>query len=61
MAKPVIAEGCIQCGACVTLCPDVFRMGATSSEVIPGVDYNQYKDKIDEAIETCPQKIISWE
>jgi len=31
MKATVDREGCIECGLCASVCPEVFRMGANSS------------------------------
>lgn len=51
---------CIGCGLCVTLCPQVFKLGEDGkAEVI-----NQSADtpsNIQNAIDSCPVGVIKWE
>ena len=49
---------CIGCGACSSICPDVFEMGDdTKAHVKSGADSS--KDCVKEAIEGCPVDAIS--
>jgi len=62
MKPKVNQETCIGCGACASLCPEIFKMGDDNkAHVIEGVDYEKQKDCIDEAINNCPVGAISWE
>jgi ferredoxin len=57
VSKVTIEEGCISCGLCEQICPEVFEMPDTAV-VKSGVDLNKYADKIKEAAESCPVSII---
>ena len=57
IAKVVIEDGCISCGLCEQICPEVFEMPDTA-KVKSGVDLNQYEDKIKEAADSCPVSVI---
>ena len=62
--KPIINESCIACGTCEAICPAVFKVEERDGKMIAIVhpaDYEQNKDKIDEAIAACPVQAISWE
>ena len=62
MKVKINKETCIGCGTCVGICPEVFELTADGkSEVKAGADLEKYKDKIAEAIETCPVTAISQE
>jgi len=59
--QPVInEEQCIGCGACAGTCPEVFRLKPEGkAEVINGVNYDDYKEKIQTAVSSCPTQAIS--
>jgi len=65
MAKPKVdAQGCIGCGTCEAMARDVFKMEDVDGKMVAVVleaDYDALKDKIDETVEACPTKAISWE
>jgi ferredoxin len=58
--KPVVMPGCIGCGLCESIVPDVFQVRDVS-RVREGIDYEQFKDKIERAIRSCPVGVIRWE
>lgn len=52
-------EGCISCGLCVTLCPEVFRMDEhDKSEVILSPIPPEREESAAEAMESCPVAVI---
>lgn len=55
-----IEEGCIACGLCSDICPDVFRQ-EDIAVVIPGADLNINENGIKEAAESCPTEVIKYE
>ena len=55
-----IEEGCIACGLCEEICPDVFRM-EDEATVIEGAEFNEFEDQIEEAAESCPVEVIKYE
>ena len=61
MKAPVVElSDCIECGICVELSPEVFRMNeAGYVEVIDLSTYPQ--DAVDEAINNCPADCIYWD
>lgn len=67
MAKKLIVDKdiCIGAGPCAYVNPEVFELVETEDGVKAivkeGVDLEQYKDKIEEAIEACPVDAIFWE
>jgi ferredoxin len=55
-----IIEGCIACGLCVEICPEVFVMDDLAT-VIPGVNYSDYEAQVIEAADSCPVEVIKYE
>ena len=54
-----IAE-CIDCGGCVELCPEVFKISEMGYiEVVALSEYPQ--SAVQEAINICPADCIKWE
>ena len=61
MGAPVIDLGeCVDCEACLDLCPGVFRRN--DAGYIEVVDLEEYPEKeVEEAIKNCPARCIAWE
>jgi ferredoxin len=61
MRAPVIDLGeCVDCEACLDLCPGVFRRN--DAGYIEVVDLEKYPEKeVEEAIKNCPARCIAWE
>ncbi len=60
MKVTVDREGCIGCGVCENICPEVFRIADDGlSEVIAKPDGNE--EKVKEAAESCPVEVIHTE
>ena len=57
--KVWIEEGCISCGSCEQICPEVFRLEDVST-VIEGVNYADYEEGIKEAADNCPVEVIKY-
>ncbi len=54
-------SGCIACGLCIDICPEVFRMGDDDlAEVYAEVE-DSVKDSATEARDSCPVSVISLE
>lgn len=50
-------DGCIGCGVCADICPDVFRIADDGlSEVIAKPE--GFEDAVKEAAESCPVEVI---
>jgi ferredoxin len=58
--KVWIEEGCIACGLCEEICPDVFKLEDVAT-VLPGVNFNDHEALIKEAAESCPVEVIKYE
>lgn len=57
--KVWIDEGCIACGLCEEICPEVFELKDLAT-VIEGVNYADYEEPIKEASESCPVEVIKF-
>jgi len=60
MKKLKINPGCISCGACEFIAPEVFEV-TDISHVKQGVDIKKYDEKIIAAKERCPVGVIYYE
>ncbi len=60
MKKVWIAPGCIACGTCEFIAPEVFKV-ADRSQIKPDADLNACKEKIQEAAASCPVSVIHYE
>ncbi|MDD4109603.1 MAG: ferredoxin [Prolixibacteraceae bacterium] len=60
ITKVWIEEGCIACGLCGEICPEVFRV-EDEATVNEGVDYGAFEGKIKEAAENCPVEVIKYD
>ena len=58
--KVKINPGCISCGTCAYLAPDVFKV-TDISRVKKEVDINIYEEQIRKAIQSCPMGIIHYQ
>ena len=57
MKAEVDRDGCIGCGVCSDICPDVFKIAEDGlSEVIAPAD--GHEDGVKEAAESCPVEVI---
>lgn len=57
--KVWVEEDCTACGLCEEICPEVFILKDIAN-VIEGVNYADYEDKIKEAAESCPVEVIKY-
>jgi len=60
ISKVTIEDGCIVCGVCETVCPEVFKVN-DMAEVLKEADLAANEDKIKEAAASCPVTIIKVE
>ncbi|MDD2279139.1 MAG: ferredoxin [Bacteroidales bacterium] len=58
--KVWIEDGCISCGLCEDVCPEVFKI-VDLATVLEGVNYSEYEDGIKEAADGCPVEVIKFE
>jgi len=64
MSKPIVSDACIGCGTCESICPAVFKVQDSDGKMkaqVQEADYDAEKEKIDEALASCPVQAISWE
>lgn len=55
-----VEPGCISCGSCQFIVPEVFEVTDTS-HVKDTVDIQQYKERIQKAAAKCPVQVIRIE
>jgi len=53
----MIIPGCISCGACKAICPEVFELEKSAS-IKDNVDFDKYEEKIREVSDMCPVQVI---
>jgi ferredoxin len=60
MKNVKIEPGCISCGSCEFIVPEVFEVTDTS-HVKSGIDFNKFESRIREAAAKCPVQVIKIE
>lgn len=60
MKKVAIAPGCVSCGSCQAICPQVFKL-ERGARVLADADLKKYEALIKEAAELCPVQVIKIE
>ncbi|NJK86853.1 MAG: ferredoxin [Bacteroidales bacterium] len=58
--KVWIIEGCIVCGLCESVCPEVFTVGDDNAVVKENVDFPTFENEIKEAARDCPTEVIKY-
>lgn len=53
-----INSGCIGCGLCPEVCPEVFRMGDDALAEVYTAPTEDLYDKVNEAAQSCPVSVI---
>jgi len=53
-------NNCIGCGACESICPEIFQINdeGLSSVIGKEEDFNNFKDEIQDAVDSCPTSAI---
>lgn len=51
-------EGCISCGMCIAICPEVFRMGEDDKAEAYAEVSSDNKNEAKEAEDGCPVSVI---
>jgi ferredoxin len=60
MKNVTIEPGCISCGSCQFIAPEVFQV-TDVSRVKAGIDLKQFESRIREAAAKCPVQVIKIE
>ena len=55
--KIIIQPGCVSCGTCQVVCPQVFEVDGIC-KIKEDTDFNIYNEKIHEAASICPVEVI---
>jgi ferredoxin len=61
MKATIDHDGCISCGMCIDICPDIFRMGNDEKAEVYGEINASNEDSAKEARDSCPVSVISIE
>ena len=61
--KVVVNQNCIGCGACESICPEVFQINdeGLSTVIAEEEDFKNHEDEIRDAIDSCPVGAIEEE
>ena len=57
MKEIEILPGCISCGKCQAVCPQVFKVTDTAI-VRQGADLEKYREEVEQAVKICPVNVI---
>lgn len=60
MKKVIIEPGCISCGTCQFIAPEIFEV-TDVSRVRPNAPITDNVEKIEQAIQMCPVQVIKCE
>lgn len=60
ISKVTIEDGCIACGVCEQVCPEVFKVNDIAV-VLKDADLSANEEKIREAANSCPVTVIKVE
>jgi len=56
----IVAEDCISCGTCASICPECFHLDEETMEHAEVINFDCPEDLIQEAIDSCPVQCIFW-
>ncbi|MBS7308005.1 MAG: ferredoxin [Eubacteriales bacterium] len=59
--KAKVIEGCISCGICVNICPEVFKFNDEGVSQVYKQPDSSNEDKARSAAESCPVSVIETE
>ena len=59
--KANVIEGCISCGLCASVCPEVFRMNDENVSEVYHQPTPEQEDATQEAADGCPVSVIEIE
>lgn len=58
MKVSIDREGCISCGLCESICPDVFRMADDGLAEVYAEPTADNEESVQEAADSCPSSVI---
>ncbi len=58
--KIIIKPGCISCGLCAYIAPELFEVTDTS-HIKQNADFTRYESQLKSAISQCPVQVICYE
>lgn len=58
MKVSIERDGCISCGLCPSICPEVFRMGEDDLAEVYAEPTEDNADSVQEAADSCPSSVI---
>jgi ferredoxin len=63
MKVVVNQSNCIGCGACESICPEVFQINDEGFSTVVGKeeDFNNHEEEIRDAVDSCPTGAITEE
>lgn len=61
MQANIDRDGCISCGLCPEICPDVFRMADDGKAEVYAEVSSDNEEPAEEAADNCPVSVISVE
>ncbi len=61
MKVKINREGCISCGLCTEICPEVFRIAEDGLSEVYCQPLPEFEDLAKEAEESCPVSVIHTE